>query len=680
MMVPILAQAKEKPQQFLRGHQYIQQQQYGEVIDLWAPSIEMAQWGPLEDYVFYYLGQAYEGLNLCEKGYEFYHKLVQQHDKSRFYWPAYKGMGTQSLCLGKTEEARKFFNTYLKQAPSSKEKTEVRFLLALSYDNPKTREQYKAQLKKMWETEADNRWVKLAYELLNEGGVVLKASDYQVRAHNLLKKKQYTQALPLYLKHGEGKYRGDIGECYYKLRKYTEAKNIFERDYKRGVQRAEALGRLATIAVRLGNDAEGIKLNQKVLQHFPQASHVNNARRKLAFLYRDGFQFEKAIHELEILLASHPSQKWKKHYLKSIAWNYYRLGGPGNLLAYEKSIQYWEDLIRLSSKDGKYLAQARYWQGRIYEKLGKDEEARKNFRHLITDFPWTYYGFLALKALSPQEPQYRRAFKAWQQKRLETVEAIPKAKKIASYGYHYPRFLLLSELQLEVEAQEELLAAQRELRGALELSTLVAVAHDAANKDDFYFPFRVGISLWNSHESMDVSLLHWAYPQAYFKEVKVEGKKQGFDPYLMYAVMRQESHFRPKIVSWAGARGLLQIMPATGKRLAKKIKWPRYDPDDLFDPKKNITLSGVYLKILLGDFDRDLVSVLASYNAGENAVKRWKKNREHLLPEEFAEEIPYEETNHYVKKVLENYWIYRSLYKKDSSPNFTWRDGAISLP
>jgi len=676
-----VAQAFDRSQQFLKGYQYIQDHQYGEVIDLWSEEI---QWGPLEDYVFYYLAQAYEGLNLCEKGYELYEKVTTQHPKSLFYWPSVKGMGTEALCLGNLAKAREFLHRYLKNAPHPGDTSEIKFLLALSYDVPGERQKYHQELKLLWQTEPQNQWTQLVYNFLNEDKISIKDADYQKKAHELLDKKYYEEALSLFKKWGEGNYRGEIAECYYGLRQYKTAQTLFEELYNNGIHREKALGRLATLAVRLGDNEKGIALNDKIIRLYRQGPLVYEARRKLAFLYRDIFQFQKAIQELNILLSTRPSAQWKRRYLKNIAWNYYRLGKMGDPEAYQSAIKHWEDLIYISQDQEKILQQAYYWRGRVFAELGQQEAAQKEWTQLAEAYPWTYYGFLALKSLYPREEDFKSAFSRWIQLHYVNIQWITEPKNQSfSYGYHYPRYLILSELRLGKEAQNELMASYEELNGELQLAPLVVMARDAAKRGNFYFPFRVGISLWHSYESEDRTLLYWAYPKAYVKSVTQYARKFLLDPFLMYAVMRQESHFRPNIVSSAGARGLLQIMPETGRRLAKGLQWRHFDPDLLFYPEKNIALSSYYLDRLLDEFGRDLVSILASYNAGESAVRRWKKGRENLLPEEFAEEIPYEETNNYVKKVLENYWLYRSLYQqpnknkepqKSTDPVLVWKD------
>ncbi len=121
--------------------------------------------------------------------------------------------------------------------------------------------------------------------------------------------------------------------------------------------------------------------------------------------------------------------------------------------------------------------------------------------------------------------------------------------------------------------------------------------------------------------------LYWS---RYNDLIMAASKKHGVDSALIRAVIHTESHFKPRVVSHAGASGLMQLMPFTAKR---------FGVTDIFDPAQNIDGGTRYLKWLLKHFNNDIRLVTASYNAGENAVKRYKG-----VP-------PYKETRHYVKKV-----------------------------
>jgi soluble lytic murein transglycosylase len=126
--------------------------------------------------------------------------------------------------------------------------------------------------------------------------------------------------------------------------------------------------------------------------------------------------------------------------------------------------------------------------------------------------------------------------------------------------------------------------------------------------------------------------------------------------------MREESRFRPDALSPAQAMGLMQIIPPTGVAIARELGRKGFVPEQLYRPVVNIEYGVQYLNTNLKRFGGALPQTIASYNAGPDAVARWLKARPDREWDEFIEEIPYQETNRYVKKVLKSYYIYCLLY------------------
>jgi soluble lytic murein transglycosylase len=146
----------------------------------------------------------------------------------------------------------------------------------------------------------------------------------------------------------------------------------------------------------------------------------------------------------------------------------------------------------------------------------------------------------------------------------------------------------------------------------------------------------------------------WAYPDA--------PRDGSVAPELVRAVMREESGYRPEVISVVGARGLLQIMPDTGERLARDVGLDSFAPDDLFDPHVNLRLGTHYLGQLSAQFGGRVSAAVGSYNAGPNAVARWIEARGSLDDDEWVDSIPYEQTRTYVKRVLRSLHAYEVLY------------------
>ncbi len=131
---------------------------------------------------------------------------------------------------------------------------------------------------------------------------------------------------------------------------------------------------------------------------------------------------------------------------------------------------------------------------------------------------------------------------------------------------------------------------------------------------------------------------------------------------LIYAIIREESHFQPRALSFAGAKGLMQIIPSTAKYLMKKSGLKKYYALDLYNEELNLHLGVYYLSNLLKRFKGNYYHVVASYNAGESAINHWLKEDKRSDNVIFSLTIPYHETDKYVKRVMSTYYIYKNLY------------------
>ncbi|MCL6560983.1 MAG: lytic transglycosylase domain-containing protein, partial [Firmicutes bacterium] len=133
---------------------------------------------------------------------------------------------------------------------------------------------------------------------------------------------------------------------------------------------------------------------------------------------------------------------------------------------------------------------------------------------------------------------------------------------------------------------------------------------------------------------------------------------------LLAAVMKTESNFNSRAVSDKGARGLMQVMPDTGRWIAKQMGEPVFDPDRLFDPETSIKLGAWYIADLKREFRGDAVLILAAYNGGRGNVKEWISKNGLSAGEGSIDRIPFPETRQYVRKVLIYQKVYKYLYKE----------------
>ncbi len=158
---------------------------------------------------------------------------------------------------------------------------------------------------------------------------------------------------------------------------------------------------------------------------------------------------------------------------------------------------------------------------------------------------------------------------------------------------------------------------------------------------------------------LDYALVHW-------ETVRALGTELNVDPYLLLAIGRQESTFRPGLTSHAGASGLMQVMPSTAEWLAEADS--RIEPEhtsNLMHPGHSLRLGAVYIRRMLDRYDGNLARALAGYNAGPGNVNKWLRRYGDIDVASFVDVIPFDETKHYVKRVLANYAAYHTLYPSE---------------
>jgi soluble lytic murein transglycosylase len=151
------------------------------------------------------------------------------------------------------------------------------------------------------------------------------------------------------------------------------------------------------------------------------------------------------------------------------------------------------------------------------------------------------------------------------------------------------------------------------------------------------------------------------YPVMLEDALLAEAAAHGLDAAFVAALIRQESMFNPQATSPVGARGLMQVMPDLGGRLAETLAYPVWDPVLLYQPDVSLQLGAFHLQELVGQY-RQPVHVLAAYNAGASRVERWSQRLGVDDPEVFTERIPFAETRGYVRAIQRNQDIYRALY------------------
>lgn len=191
------------------------------------------------------------------------------------------------------------------------------------------------------------------------------------------------------------------------------------------------------------------------------------------------------------------------------------------------------------------------------------------------------------------------------------------------------------------------------------ITEMLALGEWYLQRGDYFRATRWGIRSLNTEKTRQGYLL--AYQRPFEHIVLDAAASYGLDPHLVWAVMREESHFRPEAVSRVGAMGLMQVMPATGSEIARS-KGVELGALDLLRPEVSIDFGAYYLRRMLDMFGGDLDKALAAYNGGPGNVRRWSASPLGTAPEDFPSVITFLETREYVAKVLNSYHSYNLLY------------------
>lgn len=160
-------------------------------------------------------------------------------------------------------------------------------------------------------------------------------------------------------------------------------------------------------------------------------------------------------------------------------------------------------------------------------------------------------------------------------------------------------------------------------------------------------------------------ILKYIYPIEYSEYVEKYSEENNLDKYLVYAIIKAESNFDPHVTSSSDAKGLMQLMEETAIERSNMIDEQTIETHDLYDPEINIKLGTSYFAYLLGLFDNNTILALTAYNAGLGNVQEWINKGIIKKDGSDIENIPYKETNNYVRKILKDYQMYMKIYEEE---------------
>ena len=531
-------------------------------------------------------------------------------------------------------------------------------------------------LMQLWVRFPYNAEAKEAEALLasNLGGEpwVIQSSDRLARAQAYLGQSFHAEAIeelrkflaadPKSSRRAEAKLK--LGIAQVRLKQYDEARETFRALMKDGgTESQEASVWLARVYLRQGQGDKLLDLARTLPTSSLSAEQKGQITLFVGMWLEDQGRFDDAIVRYrQVAKVGEPvSQRAEARW--RVAWVYYRMA------RYREVV---EELRLLADQhDYDFEPQALYWLGRAAE-LSQQSNARDAYVQLCQRYVYTYYCQLARERIDIPMSESPAAepisapvpVNGGSSENGAAARAVSARDEIGQQSA-YRRAIELKTLGLDSDATRELAGLTD--RYGRDSDILMALATMLNEVGAYHHALRLARArfrdkLERTGGTVDPSLWKVAYPTGLLPTIKSQGVS-GVDPYLVAAIIREESQYDRQAVSRVGAIGLMQVMPGTANNVAQRLGLPAVGRDDLFDQETNIQIGVHYVEQLLEQFSGNIALTIASYNAGPMVVGSWIALHPGRSQDEFVELIPYQETRQYVKRVLRSYREYIRLGK-----------------
>ncbi|MDI6801886.1 MAG: lytic transglycosylase domain-containing protein [Thermodesulfovibrionales bacterium] len=579
----------------------------------------------LSDYILFWRAQAYEKEDYADNALSDLMTIKEKYKNS----PLIKNVRIKEIeLLEKKNEPNiiKLYEGFAKEYPSE---YPIKYAYAIHLKKNKETEQAKKLFKEIFISSSPlskNAMAELSpgdittNDLIKRGDTLNKAwlfveaeKVFKEALQQLHKSEIKNQNSKLKAQNSELKTQALEGLAYsmFRQKRYKESSELYAK-ISNSYWHARALLR-----------AKSPDLIESKLSSFMNANDKRIASVLIAYgtMKRRDNDIDGALKIFNELLVKHPSEK--ENILWAMGWTNYLSQD------YKKASEIFSKLYEMNN-DSKYL----YWKNKCAEILNEAKFTRASSKKHVP-----YHDFYAFLSSLKEEQKLPV---------LEKTASQPASQELLSSLSPMPeRINILTRLGLKQEAALELKLLSGDKLNYERIAFLSSHLNSLGS-------YKMSISLI-SKIPYNGDLHSLFYPIAFLPEVMEASEKNEMDHLLILSVMREESRFDPEAKSIAGAMGLMQLMPHTARRFDRQIEI-RID-NDLYDARKNILIGSSYLKHLLKTFNSIPVAI-AAYNAGEDAVKDWIKNGNYKTVDEFIEDIPYDETRNYVKKVLTSYFEY----------------------
>ena len=439
-----------------------------------------------------------------------------------------------------------------------------------------------------------------------------------------------------------------LAVCDYQLKRHRAAADALLPLLDRPPYAAEARYYHLLAERALGRSEAYVARVWELVEAHADSPWAADALNNLASYYIVRDEADRALEVFARLVAGHSTSRHAERAAWKLGWAHYRQDN------YVEAASVF-DRAAAASPRSDYRPAWLYWGGRAHEQAGAADSAAARYRVAIADYQNSYYGRLAARALDQRGSATAVA-----------MTAVPPAAPAAAPRPVPTASLIRALLNVDLFefARAEVQFAQRTWGPSAPLEATLAWIH-SRNGD-----LRLGISamrraypqfLTAGGERLPAEMQRVIFPLDYWNLIRRYAAKHELDPYLMAALVAQESSFQADARSSANAWGLMQILPSTGRKLARAEGMRRFSTAKLVDPETNVRLGTRYFAGLVNSLGADHLA-LASYNAGPSRVTRWRAEKPGVPRDEFIDDIPFPETQNYVKRILGTAEDYRRLY------------------
>lgn len=539
----------------------------------------------------------------------------------------------------------------------------LRYLTALWVDHPADSHTYPLPYRAAAE---DNPFAGIATaELTRQAGPI----GVITRAEHLLDANANRQALNLVSEFMTDdlelscRARFVAGSANRKLRQYTRALAELDpvaRDCPQ--QAAQALYLLGRVSAFRGQPERAIGYYDRLVAAYPAHPYADDVLFFAGDQLTQQGQHQAADRYYRQVEENYPAGDYLEEARWRIAWGAYL---RGEMSTARKQLDHIARTTTDTQAKLPHYQRAVYWRAR----LDANRAAAAELDALARLDPGSYYGVQARALLKRLAPPLAAELDRWLSTQARAVaagaaSAIPELPRIPELQLG----LACHDAGLDPEARAVLASVDLE---ELPLPALQAVADLMARSGDVHAAHwvlrkRAEEELQGLPSAEDRVWWHTGFPQGYHQSVQSWAGTRKLDENLIYGLIREESAFDAPVVSWAGAVGLMQLMPATAREEAALEKLADFAVDRLTEPDLNIRLGSAHIARRISTFKGNHALAIASYNAGPGAVRRWLKTAPGKDLDVFIESIPVEQTRNYTKRVLHAWAVYRFLYAPEA--------------